>query len=147
MDEASGQWYDEDRSMPLFRVSTPTVQADPLTCGDFSSVEGQLSVDVFRDGKALVIRSTLAGVDPSVLDISIHGDLLTIRGTRATQETINEDDWFYRECYWGAFSRTIVLPLDVYPEYTEAHLHQGILTIRLPIRADLHRLQIKQVEI
>ncbi len=134
--------------MSLFHFSTPTLASEPQTWETFSPAnEGQLAVDVYREGKMLVIRSTIAGVDPSALDISIHGDLLTIRGRREELTQVNEDDWFYHECYWGAFSRTIVLPLDVYPEYTEAEIHHGVLTIKLPIRAELHRLEIKQIEI
>jgi HSP20 family protein len=100
---------------------------------DASVNEGQLSVDVFRDGNTLVIRSTAAGADPDKLDISFHGDLLTIRGVREVEDHVAEDDWFYRECYWGAFSRSIVLPYDVAPERAEASIKNGILEIRLPI--------------
>ncbi|MEN9558047.1 MAG: hypothetical protein RL141_416 [Candidatus Parcubacteria bacterium] len=101
--------------------------------------EGQLSVDVFRQGKDLVIRSTVAGADPDQLDISFHGDLLTIRGVRALEQEVNEEDWFYRECYWGAFSRSIVLPYDVAPEHADATLKNGILEIHIPIKTGTER--------
>jgi HSP20 family protein len=106
---------------------------------DSSLSEGQLSVDVFRDGDSLVIRSTAAGADPDQLDISFHGDLLTIRGVREADSEVAEEDWFYRECYWGAFSRSIVLPYDVVPERAEATIKNGILEIRLPITASSER--------
>ena len=99
-----------------------------------ASVEGQLSVDVFRDGEELVIRSTVAGVKPEDLDISIHGDLLTVRGSRQSVSEIPEDNWFYRECYWGAFSRSIVLPYEVASDSAQASLKNGLLEIRIPIR-------------
>ena len=95
--------------------------------------EGQLSVDVFRQGETLVIRSTVAGADPDNLDISFHGDLLTIRGKRESEHEIDEENWFYRECYWGTFSRSVVLPYDVSPEKAEASLKNGVLEIRIPI--------------
>ena len=107
--------------------------------------EGQLSVDIFRSENYLIIRSPLAGAHLDQIDISVHGDLLTIRGTRSMGEIINEDDWFHRECYWGAFSRSIILPLDVYTEKAEASLQDGLLTIRLPIRTSTHRLSIKNI--
>ena len=100
---------------------------------DASLNEGQLSVDVFRDGDTLVIRSTAAGADPDSLDVSFHGDLLTIRGVREVDDRVAEEDWFYRECYWGAFSRSIVLPYDVNPERADATIKNGVLEIRLPI--------------
>lgn len=106
----------------------------PLT--DWSSPldEGQLSVDVYRHGNDLVIRSTVAGTTPEQLDISFHGDLLTIRGKRELEHETQEDDWFYRECYWGAFSRSVVLPYDVATDRAEASLKNGILEIRIPIK-------------
>ncbi len=95
--------------------------------------EGQLSVDVFRDKNDLVIRSTVAGAKPDDLDIAIHGDLLTIRGRRESEHDITEDNWFYRECYWGNFSRSIVLPYEVTADKASAALKNGVLEIRVPI--------------
>ena len=99
----------------------------------FKTDEGQLSVDVFKDGHELVIRSPIAGVDPKDIEISVNGDLLTIRGKRETRKDLEEDNWYYRECYWGAFSRSIVLPHHVAPDKTEASLKNGVLEIRVPI--------------
>ncbi|MBI5654906.1 Hsp20/alpha crystallin family protein [Candidatus Uhrbacteria bacterium] len=96
--------------------------------------EGQLSVDVFRDGEDLVVRSTVAGVKPEDLDISIHGDLLTIRGKRSMVKEVPEDDWYYRECFWGAFSRSLVLPYEVATDLAQASLKNGVLEIRVPVR-------------
>lgn len=96
--------------------------------------EGQLSVDVYRHGNDLIIRSTVAGASPEQLDISFHGDLLTIRGKREAEHETRDEDWFYRECYWGAFSRSVVLPYDVVPDRAEASLKNGILEIRIPIK-------------
>jgi HSP20 family protein len=107
-----------------------------------TSEEGQLSIDVFRDGKELVVSSTVAGVNPENLDISMQGDLLTIRGSRKTIKTIPDDDWYYRECYWGSFSRSIVLPYEVSADNAKASLKNGILEIRIPIREQGKKLNI-----
>ena len=48
------------------------------------------------------------------------------------QERIKEDDYFYQECYWGRFSRSIILPQEIDPEKADASLKNGVLTIRLP---------------
>ena len=106
--------------------------------------EGQLSLDVLRDGDALVIRSTVAGVKPEDLDIAIHGDLLTIRGKREAGSDTTDDQWFYRECYWGAFSRSIVLPYEVASDLAEASLKNGVLEIRMPIREHGKKVQVRE---
>jgi HSP20 family protein len=93
-----------------------------------------LSVDVFRQDGTLVIRAMIAGVTPENLELNLDGDLLTIRGKRADNVELHEDEWFYRECYWGSFSRSLILPLDVYTERAEANFLNGALEVRIPIR-------------
>ncbi len=96
--------------------------------------EGRLALDMFRDNNALVIRTPVAGVEVPDLDIAIDGDLLTIRGARHEILPSHDENWFYRECYWGAFSRSVILPLDVDASQIQASLTHGVLEIRLPIR-------------
>lgn len=94
--------------------------------------EGQLSVDVYQDNNSIIIKSTIAGVEPDDIDISFHNDMLTIRGERKHEKSIDEDDYFYKECYWGSFSRSIILPLEVQTDKIKATIKNGILTIVLP---------------
>jgi len=94
--------------------------------------EGQLSVDVYQTDDEIVIKSTIAGVDPEDLDIFLNDDLLTIRGKRTQSSEEKGANYFYKECYWGGFSRSIILPVDVNPQEIDAELKSGILTIRLP---------------
>lgn len=105
--------------------------------------EGRLAIDVFREDGMLVIRTPVAGVEVEDLDIAVDGDLLTIRGQRHLQTPIHEEDWFYRECYWGGFSRSVILPIDVHINDIRASLKQGILDIRLPIREQGRAITIK----
>lgn len=94
--------------------------------------EGQLTVDVYQTPDTIVIKSTIAGVRPEDLDVSITNDMVTIRGMRRHDEETKDDDYFYRECYWGNFSRSIILPVDIIAEKADASLKDGILTIRIP---------------
>lgn len=137
--------YDNLVSMSLFSASS--APAPTHSWNELTSDEGQLAVDVYRAEEELIIRSPIAGVEVDELDISIHGDLLTIRGERKSLGPLQEDDWFYRECYWGPFSRSLVLPLDIYPERTEATILNGILTIRIPIRVEQHRLRVRALDL
>ncbi|MFH1078009.1 MAG: Hsp20/alpha crystallin family protein [Patescibacteria group bacterium] len=106
------------------------------------SDEAQLSVDVYRDKDDLVVKSPMAGVKPDDLDISMHGDLLTVRGTRKHSKEIPEDDWYYRENYWGSFSRSIVLPHEVSPDSATASLKNGVLEIRIPISKQGKKMKV-----
>lgn len=98
-----------------------------------NTYDGQLAVDVFQTEKDIIITSTVAGVRAQDLDITMNGDMITIKGIRRQQfNSVGNDDYFIRECYWGGFSRSIILPLDIIQEGIEASLDQGVLTIRLP---------------
>ena len=117
---------------------------DPQSVSDWfeSTNEGQLSIDVFRDGNTLVIRSTAAGAKPEDIDVAVNGDLLTIRGKREDSREINEDDWFHREVHWGSFSRSLVLPVDVVADQADAKLRDGVLEIRIPIRGSERHISV-----
>lgn len=108
--------------------------------------EGQLSIDVYQTPKDIIVKSTIAGVRPDDLDISVNNDMLTIRGKREMREEIKNDDYLYKECYWGAFSRSIILPVEVKADKIEAHLEDGVLTVILPKAKIKNNISIKVKE-
>ncbi len=94
--------------------------------------EGQLTVDVFNTPNEIVIKAIVAGVKPDGLDISISRDMVTIRGKREEVREVEEEDYYYKELYWGSFSRTVLLPQEIEVEEATANEKHGLLTIRLP---------------
>lgn len=94
--------------------------------------EGQLAIDVYQTERELIIQSAIAGIKPEDLDISIEGDKVTIKGKREKPTEKEERNYFYQECYWGPFSREIILPVEVDPSRAEASFEEGVLTIRIP---------------
>lgn len=94
--------------------------------------EGQLTVDVYQTDSEIIVQSAVAGVKPEDLDISVENDVLTIKGNREKIAGDEEKNYFYQECYWGRFSREIILPVEVDSSRTEAAMQNGILTIRIP---------------
>lgn len=106
--------------------------------------EGQLTLDVYQTASELVIKSTIAGVRSEDLDISITNDMLTVKGFRAKDEEVIPENYYYQECYWGPFSRSVILPADVDPDRIKAALKNGILTIRLP---KVERPKVKKISI
>ena len=94
--------------------------------------EGQLTVDVYQTQETLVIKALVAGVKPDDLDVSITRDMVTIRGRRDNEEEVSDDNYFYRELYWGSFARTILLPQEIEVEESTAAEKHGLLVITLP---------------
>ena len=108
--------------------------------------EGELSVDIYQSKDDILVRSTIAGVKPDNLHISLNNDMLTIKGRREPEDNIAEEDYFYHECYWGSFSRTIILPMDVRADQIEAKLKNGVLTIILPKLKKTPNIQVVLTE-
>lgn len=94
--------------------------------------EYELAVDVYNRLEEIIIQTMVAGVRPDDLDISITREVVTIRGERMQPEDVANEDYYHKELYWGAFSRTILLPAEIEVEESEAVENYGLLTIKLP---------------
>lgn len=119
---------------PRGRAQSLPVKHDTrnLTPEPEEQLEGELAVDVYQTPTHIIIKAMIAGVRPEDLDVSITRDLVTLRGKRERHTEGTAGDFFFQELYWGAFSRTIVLPQEVEIEDAEATEKHGLLTIKLP---------------
>lgn len=129
---------DEHELMHQENESTPSIL-------DEESADGQLAVDVYRTQEEIVIKTMIAGVRPDDLDINITRSMVTIRGKREESREVRDNDYFFRELYWGTFSRTISLPEEIEVEDAEAIEKHGLLIIRLPKidKARNNKLKVK----
>ena len=93
--------------------------------------DGQLTVNVFQTENELVLQSAIAGVKVEELDVIIEDDVITIKGNRPNP-LAETGDYFIEECYWGPFSRKVILPVEVDSSRADAAMKEGILTIRIP---------------
>lgn len=131
-----------DPSPTLAKSSTKLQQASNWI---ETNEEGELTVDVFQNPDEIIIQSTVAGVKPDDLDVSITQDMVTIKGKRQRIHEVSEKDFFYKELYWGSFSRSILLPQEVDADAAQATLKNGLITIRLPKldKQKIQRLKVK----
>jgi HSP20 family protein len=98
---------------------------------------------MYETDEAVVVRSAIPGVDPADIDISIHGDTLTIKGETKMEEEVEEKNYIYRERYYGAFSRSLTIPVSVQANDADAEFEDGILTLTLPKAEELKPKAIK----
>ena len=109
--------------------------------------EAQLTVDLYQTPTDIIVQTMVAGVLPDNLAITITRDMITIRGKREENQSINHENYFVQELYWGTFARTISLPEEVDPEQAEAIEKHGLLIIKLPkINKDKEtKLKVKSI--
>lgn len=130
-----------------FSAMEAEMAADPATSGDGGDAqEGQLALDVYQTEDTIVIKSTIAGVSAEDLDVSLSNDMVTVRGIRRDCDVVNADRYFYQECYWGPFSRSVILPVEVDAESAVASIKNGIMTISLPkMKKDIaHKITVTE---
>ena len=104
--------------------------------------EGELTVDVFETDKDIIIQSAIAGVEPENLDITIENDMVVIKGNRVKQLIEERQNYFRQECFWGKFSREIILPVETDNSRARAVIKNGILIIKIP---KIQKVKIKKL--
>jgi len=99
---------------------------------EWTTEEGRLVVDVYETEKDLVIQAAIAGIKTDDLDISLENDMMIIKGERIDPFASKSKKYFVRECYFGPFSREIILPREIDTSKIKAEIKDGILTIKMP---------------
>lgn len=96
--------------------------------------EGTLTprVDESEDDKAIHVKVELPGMDEKDVDITLANGVLTIRGEKKRDEEEKGKDWYRSERSFGAFRRSLPIPVDVDEGKIEARFKNGILFIELP---------------
>ncbi len=138
-DAYEDEFQDEDVDTVISDHETYSNKITPKDGGDNDlpswmeeEEDAELSIDVFDNGKELVVQTMVAGVRPEDLSIDIKRDSIKIEGSRKESHAIKDNNYVVRELYWGSFSRTLDLPEEVDPDLAEATEKHGLLVIRLP---------------
>lgn len=129
-DDLASALFSPDEPVAPKPVANPAPQTAPVAKDDeYDTVPGQLAVDVYETPEQLIIKARTAGVNRNDLDVSIADGVLTISGTLSSGDDTEATHWHVQECYWGEFSRTLVLPVAVKEDEVKAVLKDGVLTI------------------
>jgi len=128
-------------------------QTDGVTTDDWLATqtvaetdeEGQLALDAYQTEDDVIVKAPIAGVSPEDIEIAITDEVVTVKGSRRREETVNFENYFTQECYWGSFSRSYLLPVAVDSEKAKAVIKNGILTITVP-KQEKTKTRIVKVE-
>jgi HSP20 family protein len=106
-------------------------------------------VDVAETDKEIVITAELPGLDEKDLDVTLAGDVLTIKGEKKAEREQKNGDSYYVERRFGTFSRSLRLPFVADDEKIEAKYDKGVLTVRVPkpaeVQQSVRRIEVKSV--
>jgi len=126
-DELTAAFLGEEEIVQHQQVQQPMQQEDEWD--EEEAVPGQLAVDVYETKDKLVVKARTAGVNKNELDVSISDNTLSIRGSLNAGYEEDVENYHLQECYWGEFSRSLVLPIPVKEDEIEAVLKDGVLTV------------------
>lgn len=119
----------EEEPIITERENILTAKSDDF---NFDDSEGHLTIDVYQNSDEIIVESTIAGIGTNDIDVAITPESVTIKGKREKKEKVRKDDYLYQECFWGKFSRSIILPQEIDPDKSQASLKDGVLKIVLP---------------
>jgi len=117
------------------KTTASTESSEPNTVEpkkDIFEPEGELVVDVFETSNDFVVVAAIAGVQIKDLDISVEKDMMVIKGNRPALHEQKDNKYVYQECYWGPFSRKIVLPENIDTKAANASMDKGMLMVTIP---------------
>ena len=104
------------------------------------------TVDVAETDRELVVTAELPGLDQKDFEVTLAGDVLTIKGEKKAEQEQKEGDHYYMERRFGAFSRSVRLPFEVKDEKVEAKYEKGVLTIRVPKPTEAQK-SVRRIEV
>jgi HSP20 family protein len=90
------------------------------------------AMNVYQDKDNVIVETSLPGIDPDKVDISIENDVLTISGKTEEKQEIRRENYYRKEIREGSFSRSVILPMGVKGDQAEANYEKGVLKITLP---------------
>jgi HSP20 family protein len=90
------------------------------------------SLDISETKNNLIVKTEIAGVDPKEVNISVSGDVLSIKGEKKEEKEEKDENYHLMESSYGSFSRTVRLPVEVEQDKIKASCKNGVLKITLP---------------
>jgi len=91
-----------------------------------------LPVDMYETDNDVVVKATVPGVKPEEIEVTVTGDLLTIKGEFKSEEKVEKRNYLRQECRYGSFCRQVGLPAGVDTSNAKATFENGVLTLELP---------------
>ena len=130
-------WFEDFWSRPLPRLWRPGFgRLRPI------SLEAP-ALDIYEQKDDLIVKAEIPGLTKDEIDITLEGTTLTINGEKKKEEEVKEEDYYCCERTYGAFARSIDLPVAVQTDKVNASFKNGVLEIRLPKTEEARKNVVK----
>jgi HSP20 family protein len=131
------RWFEDALHRPFFGFHRL-----PLTnlLGERRTGEFVPAIDMFEEGKELVVRAELPGIKREDIKVELAGTTLTLSGEKRSEEKVERKDYYRVEQSYGSFSRTLELPEGVNLDAIKADFKDGMLEIRIPKKAEMRKV-------
>jgi HSP20 family protein len=90
------------------------------------------AVDMYQTDKEVVVKASLPGMKAEDVEISVTGDMLTLKGEHREEQEVKDENYFRKEMRYGSFVRSLEIPVPVKVDKAEALFEDGVLTLTLP---------------
>ena len=128
---------------PVEELPAQEEKKEAVTANNIFDEVGELVVDVYETNADFVVLAAIAGIQIKDLDISLEKDMMVIKGNRCDPHDASDKKYFYQECYWGPFSRKVVLPENIDIDKADAQIDKGILTVKIPKNENSGKVGVK----
>jgi HSP20 family protein len=108
--------------------------------------QGYPRADVSDTDNTVEVTVEVPGLDEKELEVSLAGDVLTVKGERKSEREEDRKGWYLSERSYGSFYRAIPLPPGVSTEDAKANLRNGVLTVSLLKTAEA-QAKIKRIDV
>jgi HSP20 family protein len=122
------QWFEDTLRKP-FSLLSPSMIPGMRAAERY---ELSPSVDIFEEGKEVVMKAEIPGITKDDLKIDLTDNVLTLSGEKKKEEKVERDDYYRYERSFGSFCRRFELPGDLETEKIKAHFKDGVLEVRIP---------------
>jgi HSP20 family protein len=136
MSNAVERWEPFKEMMSLREAMNRLVEDSFIRPGSwlapFDAEALSVAMDMIETKDNLIVKASVPGIKPEDIDVSVTGDVLTIRGETASEEKIEQGSYLRQERRFGKFERSLTLPTLVTADKADAKFEHGVLTLTLP---------------
>jgi HSP20 family protein len=124
------------------------LEGTPRSMQRLNALLNEPGIESYIEGDKMVVRAEMPGMDPKDIEVTVTGNMLTIRGSREEQHEEKGRDFRQREISYEKMERSIMLPPGTTGEGIKASYKNGILELTVPIpkEASTKKIQVQSAD-